>query len=252
MITLKELATHDFSLLVAHRGSSGTSPENSLLAFTEAVEAGADMLEIDIQFTNDSVIVAYHDLIPHNLPRPVEEMSYSELSKIDLFGKYDEKYSKARIPRLEEIIELARNKSYLLIELKKPSESRENISKLVDMIGSYGMKEFTLFASFDRSNIAMIKEISPKSNCAVIKYPYDPTMPSKLREKLNFEAFICALDEITPELIEDTRTSGIFIGVYAVDSPGELRKAIELGVKAIGTNYPAQMLRSMREMGLKP
>jgi glycerophosphoryl diester phosphodiesterase len=251
MITLRELATHDFSLLVAHRGSSGTSPENSLLAFSEAVAAGADMLEIDIQFTKDSAIVAYHDLIPHNLPKPVEDMSYRELSKIDLFGKYDQKFSETRIPRLEEIIELALDKTYLLIELKKPSESKEHIRKLVKMIDSKGMMDFTLFASFDRNNISLIKEISPEANCAVIKYPYDPTLPSKLKEKLNFEAFICALDEITPELIEDTKQSGIFIGVYAVDSPGELRKALDFGVKAIGTNYPAKMLQSMRELGLK-
>jgi glycerophosphoryl diester phosphodiesterase len=178
-------------------------------------------------------------------------MSFKELSKIDLFGRYDKKFSDTRIPRLEEIIELAKDKTYLLIELKKPSENRENINRLVNLISSEGMKDYTLYASFDRNNIAVIKDISPDSNCAMIKYPYDPTLPSELKKQLSFEAFICALDEITPEIIEDTKQAGIFIGVYAVDSPGELQRALELGVKAIGTNYPAKMLHAMRELGLK-
>jgi len=47
--------------LVAHRGYQRKYPENTLLAMTEAVQAGARYLETDIQFTRDLVPVLYHD-----------------------------------------------------------------------------------------------------------------------------------------------------------------------------------------------
>ncbi len=45
----------------AHRGFSGKYPENTMLAFEKAVEAGADGIELDVQLTKDGEIVIIHD-----------------------------------------------------------------------------------------------------------------------------------------------------------------------------------------------
>ena len=45
----------------AHRGFSGKYPENTLLAFEKAVEAGAQGIELDVQLTKDGEIVIIHD-----------------------------------------------------------------------------------------------------------------------------------------------------------------------------------------------
>lgn len=45
----------------AHRGYSGKYPENTMLAFRKAVEAGADGIELDVQLTKDGVPVIIHD-----------------------------------------------------------------------------------------------------------------------------------------------------------------------------------------------
>lgn len=47
--------------LVAHRGYQRKYPENTLLAITEAINAGATHIETDIQFTSDLQPVLYHD-----------------------------------------------------------------------------------------------------------------------------------------------------------------------------------------------
>ena len=47
--------------IFAHRGSSGTHPENTLPAFAEAVRIGADGIELDVHLTKDEQIVVIHD-----------------------------------------------------------------------------------------------------------------------------------------------------------------------------------------------
>ena len=48
-------------LNIAHRGASGTFPENTLSAFRAAIDAGADMCELDVQLTRDGAVVVIHD-----------------------------------------------------------------------------------------------------------------------------------------------------------------------------------------------
>ena len=46
---------------IAHRGASGRYPENTRLAFIRAIEAGADMIELDCQLSRDGHVVVFHD-----------------------------------------------------------------------------------------------------------------------------------------------------------------------------------------------
>jgi glycerophosphoryl diester phosphodiesterase len=46
---------------IAHRGASGAFPENTLAAFRSAIEAGAEMCELDVQLTRDRAVVVMHD-----------------------------------------------------------------------------------------------------------------------------------------------------------------------------------------------
>ncbi|MBW2400134.1 MAG: glycerophosphodiester phosphodiesterase, partial [Deltaproteobacteria bacterium] len=48
-------------LVIAHRGASGTLPENTLPAYELAVSQGADMIEIDLHRTRDGETVVTHD-----------------------------------------------------------------------------------------------------------------------------------------------------------------------------------------------
>ena len=45
----------------AHRGYSSKYPENTILAFSKAIEIGADAIELDVHKTKDNVLVVIHD-----------------------------------------------------------------------------------------------------------------------------------------------------------------------------------------------
>ena len=69
-----------------HRGFSGEYPENTMLAFQKAVEAGCEGIELDVQLTKDLVPVIMHD---EKVDRTTDgsgyiyDLTYDELCKLD-------------------------------------------------------------------------------------------------------------------------------------------------------------------------
>jgi len=51
----------NIDILVAHRGLQSRFPENTLLALKKAIDAGAQYIELDIQFSDDCLPIIYHD-----------------------------------------------------------------------------------------------------------------------------------------------------------------------------------------------
>ena len=113
---LKRRLVHAFiGLRFAHRGLHNNHlPENSLMAFEKAVEAGVG-IELDIQMTADNEIVVFHD---DNLVRingsdtKIKDLSLSQLRKLELFG------SGQTIPTLSEVLELVGGRVPILIDIK--------------------------------------------------------------------------------------------------------------------------------------
>ena len=91
--------------VVAHRGYSGVYPENTMLAFRKAVEAGSDEIELDVQLTKDGTLVVIHD---EKVDRTtdgsgaVRDHSFAELRKLDAAKTWNGKYPKEAIPSFEE------------------------------------------------------------------------------------------------------------------------------------------------------
>ena len=91
--------------VVAHRGYSGRYPENTMLAFQKAVEAGCDEIELDVQLTKDDVVVVLHD---ERIDRTtdgagyVRDYTYEELKQFSAAKCWDGKYDRMAIPTFEE------------------------------------------------------------------------------------------------------------------------------------------------------
>ena len=105
----------------AHRGFSGKYPENTMLAFEKAIEAGADGIENDVHLTKDGVPVIIHDELVDRTTNGkgyVKDYTYEELSKLDASYIFPE-YGVLHIPTLREYMELVKDKDIITnIELK--------------------------------------------------------------------------------------------------------------------------------------
>ena len=90
---------------IAHRGFSGEYPENTMLAFQKAVEAGCDGIELDVHLTKDGEIVVIHDETVDRTTDgrgAVKDYTLSELRRLDASGRFTGLFGVQHIPTLRE------------------------------------------------------------------------------------------------------------------------------------------------------
>ncbi len=136
-------------LIIAHRGDTSSAIENTIEAFQGAIKKGADMIEFDVRRTKDGILVVHHDSAI--LRRPIKATSWQEIDKINMRRR-------TSVPRLEEVLELAKGKIKFDIEIK---ESGYEIEIIEMILRHLNYKDF-IITSFDNLSIKRIKEKYPK------------------------------------------------------------------------------------------
>ena len=107
--------------IVAHRGYSQKYPENTLLAFSEAIKLGADGIELDVHHSLDNKLMVHHDYgLGHRegVEGYISEQPSSYLKAVDVGSWFDPKFSNLRMPYLEEVFETLKDTTEYEIELK--------------------------------------------------------------------------------------------------------------------------------------
>ncbi len=150
-------------LKIAHRGYSEKYPENTLPAFKKAIEAGADMIELDVHLSKDDRIVVIHD---NRIDRTssgrgrVADLTFKQLKQynynngMDVSGVVD-------IPSLEEVMDLVGDRTLLNIEIKKSRSGREGIGKLlIDVLKNKDFIDRVIVSSFDDAALLEIKKVN--------------------------------------------------------------------------------------------
>ena len=149
-----------------HRGFSGEYPENTMLAFQKAVEAGCEGIELDVQLTKDLVPVIMHD---EKVDRTTDgsgyiyDLTYDELCKLDCSypDKFAGKFGRLQIPTLREYLEWMAEEEDLItnIELKNSVYYYGGMEeKVIDMICEYGLEDRIILSSFNNASIVLCRQ----------------------------------------------------------------------------------------------
>ncbi|NTE89374.1 glycerophosphodiester phosphodiesterase family protein [Agrobacterium rubi] len=110
--------------IVAHRGVWQDAPENSLLSIRRAIDAGYDVVEIDVRRTLDGEFVLLHDDTLERmtgLASEPEQLTLEELTFIPLRnrnGGPDNAVTNQKIPSLRDVFELTRDKILIHLDIK--------------------------------------------------------------------------------------------------------------------------------------
>ncbi|MFD1363710.1 glycerophosphodiester phosphodiesterase [Lentibacillus salinarum] len=122
---------------IAHRGSSGHAPENTIAAYDLAFEQKADYIEIDVQMTEDGELVSIHDTTVDRTTDgtgSVGDFTLEELQNLDAGSWFDSSFAGEKIPTVEEILDRYRGKIGILVELKSPELYPGIEEKLADAL----------------------------------------------------------------------------------------------------------------------
>lgn len=238
-------------LITAHRGSSREAPENTVAAIKKAIEHHADYAEIDIHLTSDGVPIVFHDEDLSRMAgiakRP-NEFTLVELQKIDIGTSFSPKFAGEKIPTLKEVIDTARGKIKINIELKPVRGSRELLAeKVADLIREEDFEKQCFVTSLDAKSVALAYARNPKLERGAIISAAVGDMT-----KLNVEVLSVRTGLITSSLLGRARAAGKQIVAWTVDDSDLMGELIDQGVDGIITNDPATAIAVRAERRALP
>lgn len=244
MIPFRDFVEQNSFIICAHRGASGIAPENTVAAVKLALESGAPMIEIDVQYTRDHQMVVFHDDTIErttNGEGAINQKSYEEIQGLDAGAWFSPSFAGERIPKLVDVLELIRGRAYVNLEIKpRPDtqEAQQETLELIELLSSLAMLDTCLFSSFDHRAIRYVRERMPDLPMLALNVPGDPRSPEQVIAECGADVFGCSVEELNPEMMTLCHQRGIPVAVYTVNTPEELNYVVSMGVRGIVTNMP--------------
>ncbi|MCR4862504.1 MAG: glycerophosphoryl diester phosphodiesterase membrane domain-containing protein [Ruminococcus sp.] len=226
--------------ITAHRGFSSVAPENTLYAFEAAVNSDTDYIELDVQLTKDNVLVVFHD---DKLDRATDgrgkltDYTYDELQQFTVVSHTGHKgqFADARIPTLEEVLQLVGKDKMFNIEIKDVGDSVRATEKTVDLIKEYGLTTSCYVTSFSYPLLKIVKRLEPKIKTALIANVAMSTSYSQLR---SIDAVSLNYIFVNRNIVSTAHQNGKRVFVWTVDRREDMEQMMLLGVDNIITNKP--------------
>lgn len=144
-------------LVCAHRANCGDTPENSLSAIKACIEAGGDMIEIDVARTKDGKLVLMHDAKVDrttNGSGAIKNLPWDEVKKLRLRKRGKRELTKERIPTLKEVLELCKGRIYVNLDMKGAS-----IFDCEDVIKTSGTESIIMYLA---TSLDWLKKVTAK------------------------------------------------------------------------------------------
>lgn len=235
------------SLIWAHRGFAARYPENTMIAFEKALEAGADGIELDVQLTKDGMPVVIHD---EQIDRTttgsgwVNALTYEELAGFDAGSWFDESFSDERIPRLEDVLDLMEEHAFLLnIELKNglvPYEQLEDI--VLKAIRDRALDDRIVLSSFNHYSLKKVREMHPTMETAALFMEglYEPWTYIRSFQATSLH---CFFPVAVPDMIQGAKRNETPLRAFTVNDEAHLKNLIHQRIDGVITDDPEKAVR---------
>lgn len=239
--------------IIAHRGASGEFPENSLLAFEQAIKQGADGIELDAQYhvQSDSFILLHDSYLESttNGKGDLNKFTLAQLKSFDL--GHNEK-----LVTLPEALEKIAGRCIVNIELKTLKCSSKDVSTIISALEkllNHAIKydNFTskdlIISSFDHHLIYQSKKVLPDIKTAAL-IAHRPLEYASFTHKLGIDSLNPDIDCVHSCLVEDAHQHGLEVWVYTVDREEDIARCIEMKVDAFFTNHPKKSRKTVQKL----
>ena len=234
-------------------------PENTIPAFTYALSVGADVLELDVVVTRDNALVVHHDLALEG--KPVRSLTLAEVMAFDRGATRSAGFPQqtllpgVRIPKLEEVFALARDrKARLMVETKvDPDVDPDWFAGAVDtLIRKYGLSDTLLLQSFDHRTLHAMHKRNPAVGLVLLnpaKRLPDYVGPAKALgpQAIQFVNFRV----VDTEIVKTLHAAGVKVFSGTTDDREAWRTLRAIGVDGILTDDPEALRRELGQGGLR-
>lgn len=220
------------TLVVGHRGSPSTHPENTLPGFEEAIRVGAEATECDVHLSKDGEVVIMHDGTldrTTSLKGPVKETPWALMRDVG-------------VPRLSDLTRVTKNRIVVVVEIK---DGYGIEPKIVDHLKEQKMVDQSIVFSFHAERVARVKTLNPEQ--------FSVWLVGRRADPANLEPIFASWKEskadgigvqfrnCSPELAAEARRRRIPLFVWTVPPGEEVDRLKALRANFIITDHPEQV-----------
>lgn len=262
--------------IIAHRGFSGEYEENTLPAFKAAIDANADMIELDVHMTKDGQLVVIHDesvVRTTNGNGKVKDMTLEELQRLRIKNNLGRTINgkvppvlEEEVPTLETVLALVKSSNIKLnIELKTDVYPYDGIeAKLIELVERYQIADRVLVSSFNHDSLKRLKQECSNSlpkdrnpyeigvlfdetklqsliNRRVLPLPRLDKKHIRVLEELGAQSYHPRHSNLTKGMIDYCQENKIAIRPWTVNDENRMKRLIQQGVTGLITNYPDRL-----------
>lgn len=224
--------------ITAHRGSSGSAPENTMAALEAAVEEMADWAEIDVQETKDGAAVVCHDDNLRRIAginRKVSDMTLEEVRRADAGSWFSQEYRGEKIPVLEEVMEYAKGRLKLNIEIKYLGADSRLPQKVCRLVEAYEMEEQCIVTCTNMGYLRQVKEENPNIRTGyIVPAAYGAYYKNDAVDVISIRSGF-----VSEKMVALAHEEGKSVHAWTVNDKAELERMRVLAVDNVITDVPA-------------
>jgi glycerophosphoryl diester phosphodiesterase len=234
--------------IIAHRGGAAVAPENTIAAFKRGIADGADWLELDVQENADGVVVIEHDrdfMRVAGVNLEVWKATNADLADMDVGSFFDPAFSDQRVPTLRDVLELAKGRAGVFIELKYYGHDENLEAKVVDVVEATRMVPNIVIMSLNYDGVRKAAGLRPT-------WTYGLLNAVAIGDLTHLDVDFLALTAKAASYgtIRRAHKRGMKVYAWTVDDPVQMSVMMSRGVDGIITDKVA-LARQVQEIRVK-
>ncbi|WP_430783820.1 glycerophosphodiester phosphodiesterase [Actinoplanes sp. G11-F43] len=231
--------------VVAHRGYPTVAPENTLPAFTAAIEAGATIVEFDVRCTRDGVPVVIHDKTVDRTTDgtgQVWDLTAGQIAGLDTGPRFGAGFTGVRVPTLAETLDLlAPAPVELLVEIKPPA-TRDEVKSILAALTERDLLDRSVVQSFDADVVRKVRDTAPDVRRGLLLFRFDADTVELCRELGVAYCNPSVADVLNgPETMAALAAAGIGVMPWTPNDVTQWRPLVDAGVAGLITDLVGEL-----------
>jgi glycerophosphoryl diester phosphodiesterase len=232
-------------LTIAHRGASQVAPENTIPAITKALEAGAEMLALEIQKTSDNVPLVIADVSldrTTNGSGRVARMSSKEIQALDAGSWFNADFKGTKVPTLADAIKAVGTKGRLMLSLPETRADTPWAQNLLQVLKERKKPADDVLVFSDSESLKSFRELAKDfSYCLALGERVDGWLYLEKAEKIGLKVVRPFRAQIDSVLVGQAHAKNMQVFVYFANDLDDLEELVELKVDGIVTGRPERL-----------
>ncbi len=264
-------------LVHGHRGARAVRPENTLPAFSYALDLGVDVLELDMAVTKDDVVVVSHDPVINERicsgpgpARPIRSLTYAELQQWDCGARKNPAYPRQEpapgtpMPTLDQVFALAKDRRVgpggdrpvefnieTKITEKEPDlapDPKRFVELVLEVVRRHELEDRVILQSFDFRTLAEMRTLEPRVRLSALLTNPLASWTAVAQET---GARIISPERrlVTKGRVRRAHAAGLQVVPWTANEPGHWKRLADAGVDAIITDDPAGLIEFLKARG---